>query len=106
MSDDFVKNSNGLDTLLFTLKNDPEGYFPAIRDEYFLEHIYRGRMAKSFSPYSTGWPSSTRTLTTSPATSDSISFINFMASIMQTTLPLSTKSPTDTNDSEPGEGAW
>src|SRR5947208_12089326 len=45
----FGKNGDGLDTQLFTRKNDPEGYFPAIRDEYFLEHIYRGRMAKSFS---------------------------------------------------------
>src|SRR5437773_4770013 len=99
------KNSNGLDTQLFTREDDPKGDFSAICDKYFLEHVYRWRIAKSFSPYSTGWPSSTRIRMTSPVTSDSISFINFIASIMQTTVPFSTKSPTDTNGSEIGRAS-
>ena len=41
------------------------------------------RMPKSGSPYSTGLPFSTKICTTSPATSDSISFINFIASMMR-----------------------
>lgn len=44
-----------------------------------------GRMAKSGWPYSTGVAFSTNERMTTPLTSDSISFINFMASTMQTT---------------------
>ena len=40
-----------------------------------------------------GWPLETRHLTISPAASDSISFISFMASTMQITWPFSTWSP-------------
>src|SRR5580693_3851547 len=61
-----------------------------------------GRMPKSASPYSTGWPFSTKMRTTSPATSDSISFINFMASMMQSTCCSATCDPTATNGSPPG----
>ncbi len=42
--------------------------------------------------------------TTSPATSDSISFINFIASIMQSTCPASTFAPTVTKASALGLG--
>src|SRR5580700_10825528 len=61
-----------------------------------------GRMPKSASPYSTGCPFSTKMRTTSPATSDSISFINFMASMMHSTWPDSTFAPMATKGSEPG----
>src|SRR5207244_2831954 len=85
------KHSNRLDTHFFAGKYDLEGDLTTIRYKYFFEHIYRGRMAKSLSPYSTGWPFSTRILTTSPAISDSISFMSFIASIMQTTVLFSTE---------------
>ena len=38
-------------------------------------------------PYSTGWPFSTRIALTTPALSDSISFISFIASMMQSVSP-------------------
>ena len=50
-------------------------------------------MANRRSPYSTGWPFSTSTATTSPATSHSISFMSFMASTMHRVWPGFTKSP-------------
>src|SRR5208337_3219142 len=83
-----------------------KGNLAAIGDQNFSEHFAwrtsayffpSGRMPKSGSPYSTGWPFSTNTLTTSPATSDSISFINFIASMMQSACPDSTRAPTFTN---------
>src|SRR5207253_775225 len=66
---------------------------------------FRCRMANSSCPYSIGCPLATSLFTTSPATSDSISFISFMASTMHNTCPTSTKSPTFTNGGAPGEGA-
>ena len=41
-------------------------------------------------------------LVTSPSYSESISFINFIASMMHSTWPLRTVSPTDTNALAPG----
>src|SRR5262245_39316491 len=109
----FGEQRNRFNAEFFTREDDHKSDFSTICDEYFSEHLfkclhrsYRGRMAKSFSPYSTGWPFSTSMLTISPARSDSISFMSFMASMMHTTLPFSTKSPTETNASEFGEGAW
>src|SRR5690349_1563401 len=101
----FREDCHCFDAEFFARKDDSEGNLTTIRDKYLSKHGYRGRMAKSFSPYSTGWPFSTRMLTTSPATSDSISFISFIASMMQITLPFSTKSPIETNGSTFGEGA-
>ena len=48
--------------------------------------------------------SPTKICTTSPATSDSISFISFMASMMQSTWPGSTFAPTVTNGPHSGLG--
>src|SRR5207248_10510425 len=70
-----------------------------------IEWDYLGRMANSAWPYSTGCPLVTSFFTISPATSDSISFISFMASTMHSTVPASTASPIFTNGGEPGEGA-
>src|SRR6202012_328070 len=61
---------------------------------------HRALIANSGCPYSTGCPGFTSTCTISPAASDSISFISFMASTMQSTLPVSTWSPTFTKASE------
>ncbi len=63
-----------------------------------------GPDVKSGSPYWTGCPFSGWTLTTSPAISASISFISFMASMMQSTCPTLTRSPTLTKGGEFGSG--
>ena len=62
-------------------------------------------MMKSGWPNSTGLPLSTSTLTTRPATSDSIWFIIFMASMMHSVSPSWTRSPTWTKGAAPGEAA-
>ena len=59
-------------------------------------------MANSRSPYCTGLPFSTYALTISPSYSDVISFISFIASMMQSTWSFFTRCPTSTNDG----GAW
>ena len=56
----------------------------------FAESYFLGRMANNSCPYSIGWPLETSFSTTSPATSDSISFMSFIASTvstMQSTSP-------------------
>src|SRR6266550_8485575 len=65
----------------------------------------RGRMANNSCPYSIGCPLATSFFTISPETSDSISFISFMASTMHNTCPVSTASPGFTKGGAPGEGA-
>ena len=56
-------------------------------------------------PYSTGWPFSAKTLATVPPTSEVISFMSFIASMMQSFAPASISSPIVTNGSAVGEGA-
>src|SRR2546423_9373898 len=58
--------------------------------------------SNSACPYSTGWPSSTRTRRTTPPTSASTSLISFMASISPITWPGSTMLPSRTNGSPCG----
>src|SRR5262249_11630673 len=53
---------------------------------------YAGAILNSACPYSTGAPSSARIPITVPAMSASISFMSFIASTMQSTWPLSTRS--------------
>src|SRR5262249_61432018 len=86
--------------------DDAERNFAAIGDQDLIKHFYfRGRMAKSGWPYSTGWPLVASRFTTSPQTSDSISFISFMASIMHSTWPACTTSPGFTKGGVLGRGA-
>src|SRR5260370_12723166 len=61
-------------------------------------------MEKRGCPYSTGCPFSTKIRMTSPETSDSISFMSFIASTMQSACPVSTCAPTFTKASAPGLG--
>ena len=56
-------------------------------------------------PNSTGWPFSAKTCFTTPALSDSISFMSFMASMMQSVSPTATSSPTCTNGWASGDAA-
>ena len=59
-------------------------------------------MANKRSPYCTGLPFSTYALTTSPSYSDVISFISFIASMMQSTWSFFTRWPISTNDGGAG----
>src|ERR1700757_5048249 len=67
------------------------------------DHFF-GRITNNSWPYSMGWPLLASFLTTSPATSDSISFSSFIASTMQSTCPTSTESPTLAKGGAPGDG--
>src|SRR5215470_14650103 len=91
----FRKNGHRPDAKLFAGANDPKSDLPTVGDKNFIEH-QRGLTANKFSPYSTGCPFWTRMSTISPETSDSISFISFMASMIQTGIPFCTKSPIET----------
>ena len=62
-------------------------------------------MMNSVWPNSTGSPFFTSTDATRPALSDSIWFIIFMASMMQSTSPALTSEPISTNGLAPGAGA-
>ena len=62
-------------------------------------------MTNSDCPNSTGSPFLTSTDTTFPALSDSIWFIIFIASMMQSTSPGFTSLPISTNGLAPGAGA-
>ncbi len=76
---------------------------PRLAIRIFLNMVsVRGRIANRRSPYCTGWPFSRRRLTISPSYSESISFISFIASMMQSTWPFFTVSPTSTNAAAPG----
>ena len=60
-------------------------------------------MMNSGWPNSTGWPFSTRIALTTPDLSASISFISFIASMMQSVSPACTVWPTSTNGLAPGD---
>ena len=99
-------DSDRLQAQLFAGPDDAQGDLPAVGDQNFFEHLgesgtrWSGRgdfawtredpaqavlIVKSGSPNWTGCPFSGWILRTSPATSDSISFMSFMASTMQRT---------------------
>src|SRR5262249_10220171 len=84
----------------------PQRDLAPVGDQDLLEalgHSY-GRIWKSGSPNSTGWPFSASTATTVPSTSDSISFISFIASTIQSTWPLRTWLPTSAKGAASGDG--
>src|SRR5579871_5382117 len=81
-------DGNSLNTHLPAGADDAERDLAAIGDKDFVEHAYATSSTKSGCPYSTGWPFSTRILMTLPAASLSISFMSFIASIMQSVVPL------------------
>src|SRR5690606_4179669 len=119
---------HALDTHLPASPDDPQGYLPPIGDKDFFKHKsilflvgpwpsgflvsvdscvrrpYFGSTKNNGWSYSTGWASSTSTLTILPETSDSISLNSFMASMIQTTLPLPISSPTFTKAGLSGPG--
>jgi hypothetical protein len=83
--------------------DDADRDLSPIGDENLAKHRrYSGRMENKASPYSTGLAFSTSLATTTPVTSASISFINFMDSMIQRTWPDWTVSPTFTNGGESG----
>jgi hypothetical protein len=62
-------------------------------------------MRKSFCPYSTLLPLCAKISTTVPAHSASISFISFIASMMQSVCPGRTTDPISTKAGASGDGA-
>jgi hypothetical protein len=92
-----------LDAELPARRDDAQGDLAAVGDQDFLEH-QAFRMANRRSLNWTGWPFSTYAFSMIPSNSLSISFISFIASMMQSTWPLRTVSPTSTNGFAPGSG--
>src|SRR6185295_15952970 len=94
---------------LFGRADHAQGDLAAVGYQDFPEHsrlgAHRGRIENSASPYSTGRPFSTSLAVMMPATSASISFISFIDSMMHSTWPGSTASPTRTKDGAPGAAA-
>src|SRR3989338_1422508 len=119
-------HGNGAYTQLFTSPDNTQGNLSAIGYQYFGKHIssrdstlycpsrlmqqYLMRVYYKSSTINRGWPNSTgsalstRIYKTLPLTSDLISFINFIASIMQITCPGSIFWLTCANDGASGLG--
>jgi len=80
-------HGDGGDPQLAASADDPEGDLPAVGDEDLLEHAagrpQAGSIRNSGWPNSTGCPFSTKISVTFPGSSASISFISFIASMMQ-----------------------
>ena len=88
---------------------NPQGDFAAVGNQDFSEHELRSAKrnhstTKSGWPNSTGDPFSTSTSRITPSHSASISFMSFMASMMQTVSPAFTLWPISTKDLAPGAG--
>src|SRR5262245_11348959 len=81
---------------------DAQRDFTAIGNQDFVEHRRSAySMIMSGSPYSTGWPFSTRMRLIVPALGDGIWFIVFMASTIRSVCPSRTTEPTSTNVGAP-----
>ena len=85
--------------------DDPEGNLSPVCDQNFFEwrRVFHGVQASgpisisiSGIPYSTDWPFSIKMALTVPSNSDSISFMSFMASMMQRIWPFCTTEPIST----------
>ncbi len=95
---------HGLNAQLAACANNPDGYLAAVGDQYLLKklHYDSGSIRNNGSSYSTGWAFSTSTFLIKPSASASISFISFMASMMQITCPFLTLSPSSANGAASG----
>src|ERR1700730_8489683 len=98
---------DGADAHVATGAKHAQGDLAAIGDEDLVEHgratrYRRGSTRNKGWPNSTGWAFSTRTLTTRPAIFDSISFMSFIASMMQRVWPSFTVSPSLTKGAPSG----
>src|SRR6187200_2700273 len=98
---------NGGDAKLLASAFDAEGDLSPVGDQDLVEHRCPGQrcsITASGSPYSTGWPSSTRIAITVPARGEGIWFMVFMASMMSSVCPAATCVPTSTKGGAPGSG--
>ena len=99
-------DGDGLDAELAAGTDDPQGDLSAVGDEDFLEHASGGldgeQAARRTAP---ACRSPRRRSRSSPSYSDVISFISFIASMMQSTWSFFTRWPISTNDGAPGSGA-
>ena len=89
-------------------RDDTQGDLPAVGDQDLLEHR-RGLGGEpdgeELLPVLDGLAIHGKTSTISPSTSDSISFMSFMDSMMQRVFPLATFCPTSAKGSASGDGA-
>src|SRR5688572_1053903 len=87
-----------------TFLNMAEDRGPPVGDEIRYGHHPVGSMRNSTWPYSTGCEFAATISRTTPSYSHSISFMIFIASMMQTICPFETRWPTDTYAGELGSG--
>ncbi len=95
-----------LDAKLLARAQHPQRDLAAIGDQDLGEHglAPRHSMTTRGSPYSTGWPSSTKIAVTRPARGAGIWFMVFIASTMSSVSPAATVSPISTKVRAPGSG--
>ena len=105
----FGVDEDGFDAHLFARADDPQGDFATVGDQDLVKHGNTPgaqsrdySMTKSGCPYSTGCPFSARISLMTPDFSALISFMTFMASMMQTVVSGSTLEPILTKASTPG----
>ena len=85
-------HGDGLDAQFLGGAQDAQRDFATVRDEDLVEHdglLVRGAhsITSRGSPYSTGWPSSTRMAVTTPLRGATMSLKVFMASISKILSP-------------------
>ncbi len=98
-------DGDGRDAQFLAGSKNPKRNLAAVRNEYLVEHSFAVHsMIISGSPYSTGWPSSTRIAVTTPERGAEIWFMVFIASTIITVWPALTVSPIAQNGFEPGAG--
>ena len=93
---------HGLDAELAARPQYTKGDLAAVRDDDFFDHLAYSMMNSGW-PNSTGSPFFANIAVTRPALSDSIWFIIFMASMMQSIWPTLISLPSSTKDFSPGE---
>src|SRR5271165_3646532 len=91
-------NGNCLEPEVVTGPDDTDRDFTTVSNKNFF-HTTRNNLV----PNSTGWALSMRISAIVPLMPDLTSFITFIASMMQTTVFSSTRSPTFTNAASSGE---
>ena len=101
--EDFLKHRRGMPSRNLNLPTAGWGCRP-VPEARALWRAACHSMTSSGSPYSTGWPFSTRILVTVPARGAGMAFMVFMASTIRIVWPSRTVEPTSTNAGAPGSG--
>ena len=97
-------HGDGMDAHVPACPNDPQCDLAAVGDQDLVEHASGYSRIIRISPYSTGWPVSTRILRTIPSAGDGIWLKTFIASTIRRVSPICTLSPILTKGGCPGSG--